>query len=313
MAKSNVAVIGAGKMGLGIAQAFAAKGFQVMLVSLFDDKLRGDALECISGNLNILCDHGVICAAQVPDILGRVTVVEEIEAVGSFANIVFECVVENLDIKQEFFKNLDAFCSEEIILATNTSALSVTQIAEKSIRRERIIGTHFWNPPYLIPLVEIIKTDCVADWVVEKTHAILVEAGKKPVLVKKDVPGFIGNRMQHALFREALSIMEKGIADPEDIDNAIKYGFGMRMGIAAPMEVMDMGGMDLTYAIHSYLFPHLENAAEPLDIEKEKIEKGELGFKTGKGLFSWSAEDMETANRNLTAGLIKVAQALGRI
>ncbi len=313
MPNQKIAIVGAGKMGLGIAQAFATKGFEVMVVALFDDMARGDARTRIAENLEILCNHRVLERSQIPEIVSRVQVVEKIDAVSDFADAVFECVVEHLPVKQDYFSQLDRVCPQSTILASNTSALSITAIAEKSEHKERIIGTHFWYPAYLIPLVEIIKTENVSDQVVAQTKDLLVAAGKMPVLVKRDVPGFIGNRMQHALFREALSIMEKGIADPEDIDNAIKYGFGMRMGIAAPMEVMDMGGMDLTYSIHSYLFPHLENASEPLKIEKEKVEKGELGFKTGKGLFSWSDEAIKKANENLTSGLIRVAQALDRI
>ena len=142
---------------------------------------------------------------------------------------------------------------------------------------------------------------------------LLKEAGKRPVIVKKDVPGFLANRMQHALFREALNIIEQDIADPADVDDAIKYGFGMRLGICAPVEVMDMGGLDLTYNIHSYLFPHLCNSTEPSKLLTDNIAKGNLGFKTGQGLETWSKEDVEKANKELTEGLIKVARVLGRL
>lgn len=199
------------------------------------------------------------------------------------------------------------------VLATNTSAISITEIAEKAEHKERIIGTHYWNPAYLIPLVEVIKTKYVSDETVKITYDLLKEAGKRPVIVKKDVPGFLANRMQHALFREALSIIEQDIADPADVDDAIKYGFGMRLGICAPVEVMDMGGLDLTYNIHKYLFPHLENSTTPSRLLTDNIEKGNLGFKTGKGLMTWSPEEVEKANKDLTEGLIKVARALGRL
>ena len=208
---------------------------------------------------------------------------------------------------------MDKIFPVSTILATNTSAIGITEIAEKSVHKERIIGTHYWNPAYLVPLVEVIKTKYVSEQVVKDTYELLAEAGKRPVIVKKDVPGFLANRMQHALFREALSIIEQDIADPQDVDDAIKYGFGMRLGICAPVEVMDMGGLDLTYNIHEYLFPHLENAVTPSKLLTENIAKGNLGFKTGQGLMTWSEEQVKEANKELTEGLIKVARVLGRL
>ena len=192
-------------------------------------------------------------------------------------------------------------------------AEQLTEIAEKSVHKERIIGTHYWNPAYLIPLVEVIKTKYVSEDVVAETCRILEDAGKKPVIVQKDVPGFLANRMQHALFREAISIVENGIATAEDVDKAIKYGFGMRLGIRPPMEVIDAGGTDLTYSIHKYLFPHIENSTEPSPLLKQKLDEGKLGFKSGEGFMKWSKEDIEKSNKDMVEGLIKVAKALDRI
>lgn len=311
--KKNIAVLGAGKMGLGIAQLFATKGYEVRVIYVYDDKQRCDATAVIADNLKVLVDNGVIDAGDVAQILGRITFVDEIEEAAGFADIVFECIVEKLEVKQDYFARMDAIFPVETILATNTSAIAITEIAEKSVHKERIIGTHYWNPAYLVPLVEVIRTKYVSDKVVQETFDLLAEAGKKPVIVKKDVPGFLANRMQHALFREALSIIENDIADPEDVDNAIKYGFGMRLGICAPVEVMDMGGLDLTYNIHQYLFPHLENSTTPSRLLTDNIAKGNLGFKTLKGLEDWTEEKVREENKNLTEGLIKVARALGRL
>lgn len=311
--KKRVAVLGAGKMGLGIAQLFATKGYDVRVIYVYDDKIRCDARQVIRDNLDVLVANDVIGSGDVPEILGRIDFVDTIEEVADFADIVFECIVEKLEVKQDYFARMDAIFPESTILATNTSAIAITEIAEKSVHKERIIGTHYWNPAYLIPLVEVIKTKYVSDTVVKATCDLLTEAGKKPVVVKKDVPGFLANRMQHALFREALSIIENDIADPEDVDNAIKYGFGMRLGICAPVEVMDMGGLDLTYNIHEYLFPHLENATTPSRLLTDNIAKGNLGFKTLKGLEEWTEEKVREENKNLTEGLIKVARALDRL
>ena len=313
MSKKNIACLGAGRMGLGIAQLFATKGYDVRVIYVYDDKERYDAREVMRENLQVLADNGALDEERIPEILSHVEFVDTIEETVGFADIVFEAIVEKLEVKQEFFKNMDALYDEHVILASNTSAIGITEIAEKSEHKERIIGTHYWNPAYLIPLVEVIRTEYVSDEVVQQTYDLLAEAGKKPVIVKKDVPGFLANRMQHALFREALYIIEQGIADPQDVDDAIKYGFGMRLGICAPVEVMDMGGLDLTYNIHSYLFPHLNSSTEPSRLLTDNIAEGNLGFKTGKGLMEWSPEEVKKANDELTEGLIKILKALDRI
>lgn len=311
--KKNIAVLGAGKMGLGIAQLFASRGHEVKVIYVYDDKTRYDAREVIRGNMSVLIENDVLSQAEADAALERIDFVDTIEETVGFADIVFEGIIENLEIKQDYFAKMDALFPVSTILATNTSAISITEIAEKSVHKERIIGTHYWNPAYLIPLVEVIRTKYVSDEVVKETYELLAKAGKKPVIVKKDVPGFLANRMQHALFREALSIIEHDIADPKDVDDAIRYGFGMRLGIAPPIEVMDMGGMDLTYSIHEYLFPHIENSTTPSRLLSECIERGDLGFKTGKGIMEWPQEKAAEANKELTEGLIKVAKALGRL
>ena len=193
------------------------------------------------------------------------------------------------------------------------SAISVTEIAGKAVHKERIIGTHFWNPAYLVPLVEVIRTKYVSEETVAAVFQLMEEAGKKPVLVKKDVPGFLANRMQHALFREAISIVENGIAEAGDVDDAIKYGFGMRLGVSGPMEVIDRGGLDLTYSIHKYLFPHIESSAEPSKLMVQLMDEGKLGFKTGEGFQLWSPGQVKASNETLTRGLIQVSRALGRL
>lgn len=313
MDKKKVAVLGAGVMGTGIAQTFAMKGHEVKIIYVYDDKERAKPLETMKEGLQVLANHAVIEERAIPEIISKVSFTESLEEAAEFADIIFECIVENLAVKQDYFAKLDQMCPESTILATNTSAISVTEIAEKSVHKERIIGTHFWKPAYLMPLVEVIKTEYISEKVVASTYALLEEAGKCPVIVQKDVPGFLANRMQHALFREAISIVENGIATPEDVDKAIKNGFGMRLGVMAPMEVIDSGGIDLTYSIHEYLFPHIENRVKPSTLLKEKLDEGKLGFKTGEGFMKWSQEEIEASQKNLIEGLIKVARALDRI
>lgn len=311
--KKKVAVLGAGTMGTGIGQTFAMAGCDVTLICMYDDMTRSKPMETMESNLKVLAENEALDAARIPEILARVSLTESMEEGARDADIIFECVVEDLAVKQDYFAKLDALCPPETILATNTSVISVTEIAEKSVHKERIIGTHFWNPAYLVPLVEVIKTKYVSDAVVEETYELLEKAKKCPVIVQKDVPGFLANRMQHALFREAISIVERGIATAEDVDKAIKYGFGMRLGVRAPMEVIDAGGTDLTYNIHEYLFPHIENSTEPSKLLKEKLAEGKLGFKSGEGFMKWSKEEIEKSQKDLIEGLIKVARALDRL
>lgn len=306
----NIAILGAGTMGAGIGQLFAMKGFSVLLIYTCEADKNSDPLGRIKNSLEILKDNEVVASEEIPKIIKRIRITESVEEAAEFADIIFECIIEDLQIKQHYFSELDRLCPAETILASNTSAISITQIAEKAVRKERIIGTHFWNPPYLIPLVEVIKTVYVSEGVVQDTCRILEEAGKKPVVVNKDVPGFLANRMQHALFREALYIIEQGIAEPESVDDAIKYGFGMRMGIMAPVTVMDMGGLDLTFSIHNYLFKDLNNSAEPSPLLVKKIKEGKLGFKTGEGLRHWTQEEIDSEKKNLTEKLIKVVNVL---
>lgn len=311
--KKNIAILGAGLMGTGIGQAFAIKGHQVMMIYVYDDKLHSDPIKTMTENLKILAKNGVLDENEIPEITDRICITESIEEAAEFADVIFECIVENLSIKQDYFAKLDMLCPESTILATNTSAISVTEIAEKSVHKERIIGTHFWNPAYIMPLVEVIRTEYVSDQIVEDTYNLLLDIGKMPVIVQKDVPGFLANRMQHALFREAISIVENGIATAEDVDKAIKYGFGMRLGVRGPIEVIDAGGTDLTYSIHEYLFPYIENSTKPSKLLKQKLDEGKLGFKTGEGFMKWTSEDIDKSQENLLEGLIKVARSLNRL
>ena len=174
------------------------------------------------------------------------------------------------------------------------------------MHKERIVGTHFWNPPYLIPLVEVVRTADVSDDVVQRTMAILRRVGKHPIDCKKDVPGFVANRLQHALWREAISIVEHGIADAATVDESIRFGPGLRLPILAPMENADMVGLDLTLAIHDYILPHLEASGEPSPLLRERVAAGDLGFKTGRGFQSWSAEEAAASRARLVRYLVHV-------
>lgn len=301
----KIAVIGAGLMGHGIAQIFALEGFNVGLSDIKADVL-DSAVVNLRANLALLSEHGIASKDAIEPAVARVSTTTDMAEAVKDASLVIEAVVENLELKQNIFRDLDAVCPEETILASNTSVISITEIAAKTRCKSRVVGTHFWNPPYLIPLVEVVRGDETADNTMDRTIDILTRVGKRPVRVNKDVPGFVGNRLQHALWREAISIVEQGIADAATVDECVKNGFGLRLPILGPMENSDMVGTDLTLAIHDYILKHLERSPEPSPLLKDIVARGDLGFKSGKGFQEWSPEDIEKSRSRLKAYLLKV-------
>ena len=303
----NIAIIGAGFMGHGIAQVFAIKGYTVALMDI-KEELLPKAIENIRANLTLKAENGIGSMADIEPAIGRITTTTDIREAAAGAQFVVEAVLEDLALKQKVFKELDAICPKETILATNTSVMSISEIARDSQNRERIVGTHFWNPPHLLPLVEVIRGADTSDETMDTTFEILKHVGKHPVKVQKDVPGFVANRLQHALWREAISIVENGVADAKTVDECIKYSFGIRLPVLSPMENADMVGLDLTLAIHEYILKHLENSPEPSPYLKSLVEKGDLGFKTGKGLQEWTPEEAQESYKRLQEYLMKVTK-----
>jgi len=300
----NITVLGAGMMGPGLAQIFAAKGYNVTLWARRAEVLPG-VIDTIRANMTTMADSGVINNKDIEPTIERVKTTDDFEAAVSGADFVEEAIGENLELKQDFFQKLDSICSEDAILATNTSVISITEIADKSKRRERIVGTHFWNPPHLIPLVEVVRAKETSQDTMEKTMALMEKVGKKPVWVKKDVPGFLANRLQHALWREAISIVENGIADAAEVDVAVKNSFGLRLPVLGPMENADLAGLDLVLAIHDYVLEHIEDSHGPSPILKEKVDKGDLGLKTQRGFQEWPTERADGLRKGLVNYLLK--------
>ena len=265
----SVAVIGAGLMGHGIAQIFALSGRAVWLNDLEEPMLQ-QAVGNIQNNLNTLVKIGLVTAENVDPALARIKTTTSLEQAAASADYVVEAVIENLELKQSIFKRLDSICRPETILSTNTSVISITEIASQATNKARIVGTHFWNPPHLIPLVEVIPGEDTAPETVSKAFNLLKELGKHPVRVKRDVPGFVGNRLQHALWREAISIVDQGIAEAAEVDEVVKMGFGMRLPVLGPLENADLVGLELTHAVHDYILKYLEASPEPAPILQQK-------------------------------------------
>ena len=251
-----IAVIGAGMMGPGIAQVFAAHGHPVVIHNRTAAKL-DTVRPRVEANLSRMADFGLASVPEIPSILDRIRVTTDLGEACDGAGIVIETITEDLAMKQDLFVELDRLCPRETVLCSNTSVMRITEIGAKAKRRERILGTHFYQPPFLVPLVEVVRTEATAPEHMDAVFLALQNAGKVPVRVQKDVPGFIANRMQHALWREAFALIDEGVCDPATIDVAVRNSFGLRLPVLGPVTNADLVGLDLTLAIHNYILPHL--------------------------------------------------------
>jgi len=302
MAKARIAVVGAGLMGHGIAQVFALAGHDV---SIHDSVAanRDSAKVRILANLKDLGDD--LSAVE------RVRPTADLAAAVREADYVVEAVLEDLPLKQKLFVEIERNVRPQTILASNTSVIPITKIMEGLRDRSRALGTHWWNPPYLVPLVEVIGTQWTSPAAIDCTMALHKAAGKMPVHVKKDVPGFVGNRLQHALWREAIALVEHGVCDAETVDTVIKASFGRRLAVLGPLENADLVGTDLTLAIHKTVLPDIENRSGPSPYLEALVAKGKLGFKSGEGFRPWSAQAQAALRAKVLQHLKKARTADG--
>ena len=298
MAKARITVIGAGLMGHGIAQVFALAGHDVTIYDSVQASL-DTAKARILTNLKDLGDD--------QSAVERVTPVGDLAQAVRAADYVVEAVLEDLPLKQKLFGEIEKHVRPDTILASNTSVIPITSIMQGLRKRERALGTHWWNPPYLVPLVEVIETQWTSPQAVDFTMKLHAAAGKKPAHVKKDVPGFIGNRLQHALWREAVALVEQGICDAETVDNVIKAAFGRRLAVLGPLENADMVGTDLTLAIHKTVLPGIDSRPRPSPYLEKLVQDGKLGFKSGEGFRKWSP-DQQAALRSKVLQHLKKAR-----
>jgi 3-hydroxybutyryl-CoA dehydrogenase len=301
--KARIAVIGAGLMGHGIAQVFALGGHDVTITDSFVANL--DTVKArIAANLRDLEDD--------PKAVDKVTPVADLGDAVRNADYVVEAVLEDLPLKQKLFAEIERHVRPDTILASNTSVIPITKIMEGLAHRERALGTHWWNPPYLVPLVEVIGTQWTAPQVIDTTMALHKAIGKTPVHVKKDVAGFVGNRLQHALWREAVALVEHGICDAETVDTVIKAAFGRRLAVLGPLENADLVGTDLTLAIHNTVLPEIESRTGPSPYLEKLVAEGKLGFKSGEGFRTWTPEQQKELRAKVTQHL-KAARAQDQV
>lgn len=285
----RLAIIGAGIMGHSIALTAAWSGLHVKVWGTTEKDI-DNARTGLETKLNVLVSNDVFPESEKQRMMNAISFTDSLHECVSDATFVIEAIPEILELKQDFFKQLDEICPDSTIIASNTSGLSATKIAALTSNPSRTVVTHFWNPAHLMPLVEVVRGDETSQETVDRSIALLKAMNKKPILVKKDVLGSVGNRLQYAIFREAQYILKEGIASMEDIDDAIRYSLGRRFGITGPFMTMDMGGLNTNAAITSYLFEDLSDRKEIFPTMKELVDNGHYGPRTGKGFYEWTPE-----------------------
>jgi len=286
----TIAIVGGGLMGHGIAQVFVGAGHAVRVY---------DPMPAILATLHERIRRNLSDLRQDVTSALRVTGHANLAEALSGADVVFEAGPENLGLKRQIFADIESAASPTAILASNTSVIPITQIMSGLARPERALGTHWWNPPYLVPLVEVIKTPATAAAAAESMMGVLTAAGKTPVLVEKDIPGFIGNRLQHALWREAIALVAGGVCDAQTVDTVVKASFGRRLAVLGPLENADLVGTDLTLAIHESVLSDLDRTAGPSPYLRELVAAGKLGMKSGEGFRRWTPEQQAALRKRV--------------
>jgi 3-hydroxybutyryl-CoA dehydrogenase len=300
----RVAVIGAGIMGHGFAIVFARKGYSVSLFDI-EPNLIKKALAAIDADLDTFVENGLIPQNEKQAILGRIAGTAELAEAAGKADFILEAVPEVLELKKEVFQRLDQIAPPHTILASNTSGLSITQMGSATRRPDKTIIVHGINPPHIVPIVEIVRGEKTSEETAELTFRLLRRVGKKPVRILKEVPGFLYNRLQFALYREALHCLEAGVATVEDIDLVVRGGYGFRSATLGPLETSDFGGLDTFWRITQNLYPELADAKEPPDLLRRLVEEGKLGVKTGTGFYAYPRTAVKKRIRDRDRRLIE--------
>lgn len=282
----TIAICGIGQMGSAAAVFFRRAGYEVHLWARNRGKL--DAVGQTLDRLERWLDENV---GPAPKAGGTITTSDDLASIDRRADLVMDCIAEDLDQKADLLRRMTSSIDRGAVMISTTSGLSITEMGRRSGTAHLLVGAHFWNPPHLMPLVEVIRG---ADTPVDKFELVcrlLESIGKIVVRVEKDVPGFIGNRLQHAMWREAIALVEQGVATAADVDRVARLTFGLRLPAVGPIENCDLVGLDLVSAIHEYLLPDLADDRHPAAAVKKRLAAGHLGMKSGQGFYDWSQRD----------------------
>jgi 3-hydroxyacyl-CoA dehydrogenase len=304
----QVSVIGAGTMGYGIALAYVIGGREVALYDVASEALER-ARHNVQSGLDTLAEAGRLPEDEADAIADRIAYQTDLETTLQGSDFVTEAVPEDAELKRETFEYIDEYAPSDAVLATNTSGLSITEISEAVADPARFLGTHWFNPAHVVPGVEVIRGEETDDAAVELTTDLLESVGKTPIVVERDIRGFIGNRLQLAMAHEAFSLLDRGVADAATIDRAVESTFGFRLPASGIFEKVDQSGLDVQQAVTEYLVPDLDRGTEPHDALADRVEAGELGVKTGTGVYDWSDRSLESINEERDRELLALLEA----
>lgn len=305
----RVAVAGAGTMGPGIAVTFARAGYAVRLTDSNREAL-DKARTTVDNVISALASGGLLNTQQRDCVQRNLRFGDTLETALADTDLVVEAIPEVLDIKQSFFGRAEGLVRSDTILATNTSGLSVTRIAEGLREPARLVGMHWSNPPHLIPVVEVIAGERTSTSTANTMRAVVASLGLTPISVLKDVPGFVQNRILYAVLREALHLLESGVASAEDIDAVTKWGIGMKLSVIGPLELLDVAGLDIYSKVASYLNKDLSASTSVSEVVAGNVRAGHLGIKTGQGLFEYQADSLPALVQKRARLLLAARKAL---
>lgn len=301
----KIAVLGAGTMGHGIAETFAMNGYPVNLYETYEP-MRNSVKDIIKSELTFLCENDAIEESCIQETLDRITMFSDLKEAVCDADYVIEATPEKIELKQKLFAQLDEFCKPSAILASNTSSLAlmemIVNVSEE--RKKKCMVCHWYNPAHLMPVAELSFFGNMPEEIFKQVEELYTKAGKQTVKVLKDVPGLVANRIQQGVAREVFSLIEEGVAAPEDIDKALKFGPAFRYATTGQLEVADMGGLDIWCTVGDNLLSVMDNRKEANPILREKVKAGKLGLKSGEGFFNYPADKIEEIKNEFNKKLI---------
>ena len=301
----RIAVIGLGRMGHGIAQTFATGGYEVCGFDTQPDA-RATAQERIRTNLNAFVANGLVNEADVDPIVARIQICESEE--DAAAQFIVEAIAEERTAKEEFFTRIEDAADDSAIIASNSSTYTISEVGSDMRRPERALVTYLFNPPHIVPTVEVVPGPQTTDEVVEATIALHRKIGKQAVRINAEIPGFLVNRVQIAMIREVWDLYEKGVASAEDIDAAIQGSLGFRLAVCGPLAVCDFGGVDIWSSVYQLLAPELRRDTELPDALQKLLDDGRFGTRSGRGLHDYESADIDNIVASRDAGMIRLAK-----